>query len=173
MNTASDTSPVGRVASLHLHPVAPGAPLQTVEAVDVVEAKGIKGDERYFARLSHKTGQPTRRQVSLIEREQIADHAAALGIASISPGAVRSNIETTGLDLVSLVGCELELGDAVLRLFAPRDPCAKMDALCQGLRERMLNHRQGVLAEVARSGRIQVGDPIRLRPGGGTPKHSP
>jgi MOSC domain-containing protein YiiM len=138
--------------------------LQDVEAVEVVEAKGILGDERYFGRLSRESGKPTRRQVSLIEREQIAEHAAALGMSSIPAGAVRSNIETTGLNLVALLGRDIELGEAILRLDAPRDPCAKMDALCQGLRERMMNRRQGVLAEVVRSGRIRVGDPIRLRP---------
>ena len=100
----------------------------------------------------------------MIEREQIAEHAAALGMSSIPPGAVRSNIETTGLNLIALLGRDIELGEAILRLYAPRDPCAKMDALCQGLRERMMNSRQGVLAEVVHSGRIRVGDPIRLKP---------
>jgi hypothetical protein len=38
-----------------------------------------------------------------------------------------------------------------------------MDAICQGLRERMMNSRQGVLAEVRRSGRIRVGDRICVR----------
>jgi MOSC domain-containing protein YiiM len=38
-----------------------------------------------------------------------------------------------------------------------------MDAICQGLRERMLGHRQGVLAQVVRSGSIRVGDPITAR----------
>jgi MOSC domain-containing protein YiiM len=38
-----------------------------------------------------------------------------------------------------------------------------MDAICQGLRELMMNNRQGVLAQVIRSGKIQVGDRIRVR----------
>jgi MOSC domain-containing protein YiiM len=95
-----------------------------------------------------------------MEREQIDDHAKALG-KDIVPGAVRSNVETTGIDLVSLVGREVAIGDAVLYFVEPRDPCDKMDAVCQGLRERMLNNRQGVLAEVRRSGTVRVGDLIR------------
>ena len=157
----SEVGLVGRVASLHLHPAESGAPLEDVEAVEVTQAKGIVGDHRYYGRLSGTTGQPTRRQVSLIEREQIAEHAAALGLASISPGAVRSNIETLGLDLIGLLGCEVEIGDAVLLFHSPRDPCSKMDAICQGLRQRMMDRRQGVMAEVVRSGRIRVGDAIR------------
>jgi MOSC domain-containing protein YiiM len=79
----------------------------------------------------------------------------------IPPGAVRSNVETTGIDLVTLVGREVAIGDAVLFLYAPRDPCEKMDAICQGLRALMLNNRQGVLAEVRRAGTVRVGDAIR------------
>ena len=122
--------------------------------------KGISGDARYFGRVSRETGQPSRRQVTLIEREQIAEHAVALGLPTIAPGAVRSNIETTGINLMALLGREIEIGEAVLRLYAAREPCAKMDAICEGLRARMMNERQGVLAEVVRSGRVRVGDSI-------------
>jgi MOSC domain-containing protein YiiM len=163
MNTAPSPAPLGHVVSLHLHPAESGTPLQGVESVEVVEGKGIAGDARYFGRLSRDTGQPTRRQVSLIEREQIAEHAAALGLPSITPGAVRSNVETTGINLIALLGREIEIGEAVLRLYAPRDPCAKMDAICQGLRARMMDQRQGVLAEVVRSGKVRVGDAILMR----------
>src|SRR5206468_4367471 len=117
----------------------------------------------YYGRISRDRGQPSKRQVTLIEREQVTEHAAKLGLQTIPPGAVRSNIETSGIDLVALVGREIEIGDAVLFLYAPRDPCAKMDAVCQGLRELMMNHRQGVMAEVVRSGRIRVGDAIVAR----------
>jgi len=163
MNAPSSPALPGHVASLHLHPAEPGAPLQPIETIELVAGRGIQGDTRYFGRLSRDTGEPSRRQVTLIEREQIAEHAVSLGLPSISPGAVRSNIETTGINLISLLGREVEIGGAVLRLYAPRDPCAKMDAICQGLRALMLNSRQGVLAEVVRSGTIRVGDPIRPR----------
>jgi MOSC domain-containing protein YiiM len=163
MNTASSPAPLGHVASLHLHPEESGAPLLAVEGIEVVVGKGITSDARYFGRVSRDTGQPTRRQVTLIEREQIAEHASALGLPAIAPGAVRSNVETTGINLIALLGREIEIGEAVLRLYAPRDPCAKMDAICKGLRARMMDQRQGVLAEVVRSGRVRVGDAILMR----------
>ena len=162
MNVSASSTPFGRVASLHLHPEQPGAGLQAVESFQVVVGRGVLGDNRYFGRLSRDSGQPTRRQVTLIEREQIAEHATALGLANIPPGAVRANIETTGLSLIALLGREVEIGEARLSFYAPRDPCAKMDAICQGLRERMLDRRQGVLAQVTQSGQIRIGDPIRL-----------
>lgn len=154
---------LGRVASLHLHPVEPGTPLQAVDAVEFIEAKGILGEPRYFGKLSRDTGTASRRQVTLIEREQIAEHATTLGLEAIPPGAVRANVETTDINLIALIGREVEIGEAVLFLYAPRDPCAKMDAICQGLRQRMMHSRQGVLAEVRRSGKVRTGDPIRPR----------
>jgi MOSC domain-containing protein YiiM len=157
------SSQPGRVASLHLHPHEPGEVLGATEAIEVVQGKGILGNPRYFGRVSKSSGMPSRRQVTLMEREQIGEHAATLGLQSIPPGAVRSNIETTGINLIALLGREVEIGDAVLLLYAPRDPCEKMDAICQGLRELMLENRQGVLAEVIQSGKIRQGDPIKVR----------
>ncbi len=150
----------GRVASLHLHPVEPGAPLQNAHVIEVVEGNGIKDEPRYFGRLSRRTGEPSLRQVSLIEREQLAEHAAAFGIQSIPPGKVRANIETEGVRLVDLIGRQIQIGEAVLFVYEARQPCRQMDEICAGLRERMKNNRQGVLAQVVRSGEIRVGDII-------------
>jgi MOSC domain-containing protein YiiM len=161
MTAAESNTISGRVASLHLRPEEPGAPLLAVDAIELIEGAGIMGDLRYFKRLSRKTGQPARRQVSLIEREQVSEHAASLGMEMIPPGAVRSNVETFGIDLVKLVGSDVAIGTAVVRFYEPRDPCSKMDAICQGLRERMLHSRQGVMAEVVKSGNVRVGDSIR------------
>jgi MOSC domain-containing protein YiiM len=131
--------------------------------MEVVAQMGILGNRRYYGRKG-RDGVPTKRQVSLIEREQVAEHAAALGLPRLSPGAVRSNIETVGVELVPLVGRRIEIGTAILEVAAPRDPCAKMDAVVHGLRERMLQDRQGVLARVVRSGAIRRGDPVRVLP---------
>jgi len=151
----------GRVASLHLHPDQPCAPLRAVEAMRVVEARGIEGNPRYFGRINRE-GLPSKRQVTLIEREQIAEHAATLNRDMIAPGFVRANIETTGINLVALIGEDVQIGGAVLNLYSARDPCEKMDAVCQGLRTLMLDNRQGVLAQVVRSGVIRIGDSIQV-----------
>jgi MOSC domain-containing protein YiiM len=160
MNTIPSTG-TGRVASLHLHPLEPGTPLQSVDVIEAIAEQGLAGEPRYFCRINQTTGKPNRRQVSLIEREQVAQHATSLGLEKISPGAARANIETQGVDLIAFVGQQIEIGDAVLFLYEARKPCQKMDAVCAGLRALMENNRQGVLAEVIKSGRIRVDDPIR------------
>lgn len=152
--------PKGRVASLHLHPEKGGEPLRSVEQIEVVAEKGIAGNPRKFGVISRSTGQPSKRQVSLIEREQIAEHAAILGLPGIPPGVVRSNIETDGIDLVALVGKQIQIGNAVLFFYEARIPCEKMDRICRGLRALMENNRQGVLAQVIRGGTICVGDAL-------------
>jgi MOSC domain-containing protein YiiM len=130
--------------------------------IEVVAGKGIVGEPRYFGRVSRSSGEPSRRQVSLIEREQIAEHAAALGLQKIVPGVVRSNVETEGVNLIELIGREVRIGNSILRLTIPRDPCSKMDTICTGLKDLMANNRQGVLAMVMRSGKIRVGDTIEV-----------
>ncbi|HWD90984.1 MAG TPA: MOSC domain-containing protein [Verrucomicrobiae bacterium] len=160
MNLPSSSISPGRVASLHLHPIVSGAPLQAVGEIEVVAGKGILGEPRYFGKVSRRTGKPRRRQVSLIAREEIAGHAAVLGLESIPPGAVRANIETEGIDLIQYLGREIQIGEAILLFYEGRTPCHQMDAICQGLRQLMENDRQGVMAEVIRPGKIRSRDLI-------------
>lgn len=150
----------GRIVSLHLHPEKSGEPLRLVTSVEFVAGKGIVGNGRYFGRLSRTTGNPSLRQVTLIEREQIAEHAAVLGLKSLPPGSVRSNLETEGIQLVALLGQRVRVGTAVLLFYEAREPCEKMDALCVGLRALMGHQRQGVLAQVIEPGIANIGDRV-------------
>jgi MOSC domain-containing protein YiiM len=134
-----------------------------VERFELVEQKGIRGNPRKFPMRS-RTGAPSKRQVTLIEREVIAEHATALGIGEILPGAVRSNIETEGIRLGDCLGRKVRVGSAVLLFCEPRTPCEKMDRVSSGLRELMEDARQGVLAQVLESGVVKVGDTIEPFP---------
>ena len=162
MNLNPSPALLGQVASLHLHPPFAGEPMEKVEMIEVISGKGILGEPRYFSRRNRLNGQLSPRQISLIERGQIAQHASALGLEKIAPGAVRANIETTGASLISLLGHQIQIGEAVLHLYEPRKPCEKMNAICAGLRSLMESNKQGVLAEVIQSGRIRVGDRISV-----------
>ena len=147
----------GVVASVHLHPVISGDPFLPANELTLVAEKGIKGngEGRMYDNAS-------RRQVSLIGREQLSEHAKALACSIFSPGAARSNIETEGINLIEWIGCNARIGEAELYLYAPRTPCRKMDAIVNGLRDQMADGNQGVMAEVTRSGTILVGDAITL-----------
>jgi MOSC domain-containing protein YiiM len=161
MKPPSSRATIGRVVSLHTHPAESAQPLTPVEEIDLVAGKGIQGEPRYFGKISRRTGKPSRRQISLMEREQIAEHAATLGLPSIAPGRVRANIETEGIDLVQLIGKRVKVGEAILFFYEGRTPCQQMDDICNGLRSLMENNRQGVMAEVIQSGRVRTLDIIQ------------
>jgi MOSC domain-containing protein YiiM len=148
----------GAVASLHVHPPVAGEPFIDVAEFNLVAEKGIVEDKRYFGRVNY--GKPAKRQVTMIERETIAQHAGALGV-DLNPGTVRSNIETTGIDLIALIGQHVQIGEAILLFVEPRTPCHKMDALAPGLRDLMENSRQGVIARVVKGGRILPNDELK------------
>lgn len=152
---------MGTIASLHLHPPVGGQAMLAVDSFDLVAEKGIVGNRRYFDRRN-RAGLPSKRQITLIEREQIDQHAAALNAGSIKPGEVRSNVETIGINLVQLVGRKIRIGTAILLVREPRDPCAKMDLILPGLRARMAEGKQGIIAQVIASGTVRVGDAIEL-----------
>ena len=121
--------------------------------IEVEAGRGVRGNGRYFGRTSRSTGKvlPDARSASF-RGSKFAEHAAALGLEVIGPGVVRSNIETSGIDLLNLIGCQVRVGSAVLYFYEPRTPCAKMDAICAGLRAFLMeNNRQGVMAEVIQS----------------------
>ena len=75
----------GRVASLHLHPEQPGVAMNSVEMIEVVLQKGIVGNGRYFGRIRRISGEPGKRQVTLIEREQIAAMQPISGCPESTP----------------------------------------------------------------------------------------
>jgi MOSC domain-containing protein YiiM len=150
----------GRVASLHLHPEKAGGRMTDTNEIEVVVGKGIRGEPRYFERKS-RSGQPSRRNLTLIEREIVAQHATTLK-AEIPAGLVKSNVETTGVDLISLIGKKVQIGEAILNFYEPRLPCDQMDRIIRGMRILMCDKRQGVIAEIVQSGRIKVGDELRV-----------
>lgn len=128
--------------------------------IEVVAGKGIFGEPRYFERKK-RSGEPSRRHVTLIEREIVDQHAKALS-AELPPGRVKSNIETTGVDLIALIGKNVQIGTAVLNFYEPRLPCDQMDRIIPGLRLLMCDKRQGVIAEIVKSGHIKIGDELRI-----------
>ena len=152
----------GRVASLHMHPKKRTTqkrmdPMVPAEALNLVEKEGISGAPRY-------RGTKSRRHVTLIGREQLAEHAAmaAMTLDELGPGVVRSNIETEDVDLMSMIGKRVKIGTALLHFYAPRDPCWKMDFIQHGLQRLMEDGKQGVLAEVIHSGVVHIGDALEI-----------
>lgn len=118
-------------------------------SIRLIEGLGIEGDRHQKPNGS--------RQVLLMAEE----NCDAFGL---SPGEVRENITTRGIDLQSLpAGTRLEIGEAALEITKDCEPCAFIDSLRPGLRAQM-ERRRGMLARVLRGGEICVGEAIRTVP---------
>ena len=123
-------------------------PMEEVDEVEVVANKGFRG-------CIH--GRPgSKRQVSLIDRE-------TLETLGVSPGRVKENITTRGMDLRALsTGQMLHIGEqCVLEITGPCHPCARMDEIRMGLQEELRGQR-GWLCKVNVGGRIRRGDRIEV-----------
>jgi MOSC domain-containing protein YiiM len=96
--------------------------------------------------------------VSLIDLETLEK----LGI---SPGAVKENITTRGLDFQRLhEGQQLRIGGSLLEIGLPCLPCSRMDEIRQGLQEELRGQR-GWLCRVVEGGTIRLGDRIEVLAG--------
>ena len=118
-----------------------------VEELEAVADKGFKG-------CIH--GRPgSKRQVLLMDIETLE----RFGIA---PGAVKENITTRGLDFKRLsAGQRLRIGESLLEITIPCDPCSRMDEIRQGLQQELRGQR-GWLCRVVEAGKIKRGDRIEV-----------
>jgi MOSC domain-containing protein YiiM len=89
-----------------------------------------------------------------------ADHLDSVGV---DPGAIRENLTVEGADVQGWpIGQRVRVGDeAVFEITMVCDPCARMDALRDGLRAE-IEGKRGMLAKIVESGEVAVGDPVEL-----------
>ncbi|WP_093421362.1 MOSC domain-containing protein [Saccharopolyspora flava] len=99
------------------------------------------------------------------DTEELAHWSAELG-TELAPGNAGENLTLTGADSTSaLVGERWAIGDAVLRVTGPRQPCRVFAGFWDvpGLVKRFTAHgRTGVYLAVEQPGEISAGDEIRV-----------
>jgi len=135
-----------RVVALFVSPVN-GQPMQPHEQVLARAGHGLEG-------CAHARPGGSR-QVLLIDSETLQEFGVA-------PGALKENITTAGVDVPGLApGTRLRLGKTVLEITKLCTPCAFVDRVQPGLREK-LEARRGMLARVLEGGAIRVGDAIEI-----------
>ena len=126
---------------------------QSMQEVEEALAAANRGLDR----CAH--GRPGgRRQVLLMDAE-------TLGCFGLPPGVVKENITTRGLALKELhPGQRLRVGEALLEVTLPCEPCSRMDDIRPGLQQE-LRGRRGMLCRVVEAGRIRRGDRIEVLDG--------
>ena len=133
---------------LHLfQSVAHGEPVREFEVVHALEDKG-------FRECVHgRSG--SGRQVLMMDIETLEEF-------DIPPGSAKENITTRGVDLSELsMGQRIRVGEALLEITKPCEPCHQMDKIRAGLQEA-LRGRRGILCRVVESGKIRRGEQIEI-----------
>ncbi len=122
-------------------------PMREVEEVAAIEDRGLEG-------CIH--GRPgSRRQVLLMDAETLEE-------MGLLPGVIKENITTRGLAVRELQGGQcLRVGDALLEVTIPCEPCHLMNEIRPGLQQE-LRGRRGMLCRVVQAGRIRRGDRIEV-----------
>jgi len=120
-------------------------PMEEVAEVRALQDSGLEG------RAHARTGSP--RQVLLVDSE-------TLELMELSPGIVRENITTRGINVNGLdEGQRLQVGTAQLEISMVCTPCDMLEKIRPGLR-REIRGRRGMLCRVIAGGMIRQGDRI-------------
>jgi MOSC domain-containing protein YiiM len=82
---------------------------------------------------------------------------------NLQPGAIYENVVLDGIDVMSLQeGQEFRLGEALVAVTIPCEPCIQMERLRSGLQDA-LQHRRGMFVKVLVPGTVRVGDQLTPR----------
>ncbi len=150
----------GTVVAICISPLA-GGQMQEIEQVEALAGFGLKGDRYASGEGSFNSGNPGKRQVTLM-------NGIFFGESGFEYIDSRRNTITFGVELMWLIGREFEVGDALLRGVKYCDPChrpTKLSGKTRSFQEAFFD-RGGLVAEVIRGGLIRVDDPIIPPPRG-------
>jgi MOSC domain-containing protein YiiM len=101
------------------------------------------------------------RQVTLIQQEHLDVIAQLARVEPIDPIGLRRNLVISGINLLALKNAKLQVGQAVLQIVGPCQPCSRMEeTIGPGGYAAMRGHG-GMTARVLEGGPINVGDVVR------------
>ena len=136
---------------------SPREPARSIAATLAVAGIGLADDrlgQRGEAELST-------RQVTLIQHEHLPVMAQLAQVSAVDAAALRRNLVVSGINLLALKNARLQVGEAVLEIVGPCQPCSRMEeAIGPGGYAAMRGHG-GMTARVLSGGPIRVGDAVR------------
>ena len=142
--------------------VAPdrGEPCTEVSEIEAKVEQGLEGDRKFIA--SPSADEPSKRQLTLIEIEEIERFNAMEQVDPMQPSEFRRQIVTTGVRLNDLADREFLVGDVRVRGTMLCEPCKYLSKLTGRDVLRGLAGRGGLCAQILTSGTIRQGDVIRV-----------
>jgi MOSC domain-containing protein YiiM len=130
---------------------APARGPELFESIDLRAGLGVVGD-RFFGQRAHAN-----EAVTIMAAESLDAVAAELGTGQLDFARTRRNILIRGLAVDELRGATVQLGDVVLKLNRPANPCAWMDEQLADGAHRALRRRGGMRCSVLAGGTLHVG----------------
>lgn len=149
----------GRVEAIVVR-AAPRDPAHTVPETVALAGIGLADD-----RLGRRgEAELSTRQVTLIQAEHMAVIAQLARVDAVDPVRLRRNLVVSGINLVALRTAHVQVGDAVLEIMGPCQPCSRMESeIGPGGYAAMRGHG-GMTARIISGGAIRVGDAVRAVP---------
>lgn len=118
-------------------------------AVECVAGRGIRGDRFFDYRPDYKG------QITFFAMEVFEEMIRTLGAPATSPGAVRRNVLTRGIDLTALIGAEFEVQGVRFAGVEECRPCHWMDQAVAPGAEAWLRGRGGLRARILSDGGLR------------------
>lgn len=153
----------GKLEHIYLRPVK-GAPCIQTDQVKAITGQGLLGD-RAADYVSRQTD-GSKRQVTLIQAEHLPVIEQFLK-QPIDAKLLRRNLVISGINLIATKSLfkdqvmQLSIGDVVLHVTGPCEPCSKMEATFgQGAYNAIRGHG-GMTARIIRGGIMKTGDSVR------------
>lgn len=153
----------GRLDAIYLRP-ARNVPCVEVAYAQALAGQGLIGDRILKSPSRNPLG--SNRQVTLIQAEHIAVIAAFLN-KPIDAGWLRRNLVVSSINLLAAKSLfkdqpiQLQIGEVVLEITGPCEPCSKMEAILgQGAYNAMRGHG-GVNAKIVSGGELKLGNSVR------------
>ena len=124
-------------------------PIVEVPIIDCVAGHGIRGDRFFDYKESYKG------QITFFASEVFHDLCRAMELRDCSPGLVRRNAITAGVDLNELIGQEFEVQGIRFRGTEECRPCYWMDRAIAPGAEQFLKGRGGLRALILSDGKLR------------------
>jgi MOSC domain-containing protein YiiM len=131
------------------------APLRVLNEVEAFTLKGLAGD--------HFSGSATsKRQITLIQQEQLDLIASVMQLPHLTPSMLRRNLVVKGINLHALKDRRFWVGNTLLEYTGDCHPCSRMEETLGAGGYNAVRGNGGITARIIQGGLIKLGNIVRV-----------